>query len=54
MSPLQPVAHFGLGALHDSVDVRITWPDGSVKDMESVSVNQLLPVPHPGRAPPSA
>lgn len=39
--------HFGLGD-EETVDVRVVWPDGSERTLESVSSNQRLAIPRNG------
>jgi hypothetical protein len=44
---MEPVAHFGLGALDGVAHIEITWPDGAVRRLERPAANQLLRVEHP-------
>lgn len=39
--------HFGLGD-HDTVTVRVIWPDGTERTLESISVNQRLVIQRNG------
>jgi len=44
---MEPVAHFGLGAV-DHVDrVEVMWPSGSVAVIENPPIRRALTVPHP-------
>lgn len=44
---LQPVAHFGLGAVLGPSSVRVQWPDGAVIQLEGVEADKIHVVPHP-------
>jgi hypothetical protein len=46
---MEPVAHFGLGAVHSVERVEVRWPDGIVRSIEHPHVNRVLRVEHPGR-----
>ena len=46
---MEPVAHFGLGAVHSVERVEVRWPDGTVRSIEHPHVNRVLRVEHPGR-----
>ncbi len=41
--------HFGLGRVERVPTVVVTWPDGSVLELEDVEANSILRVDHPGR-----
>lgn len=43
----EPVAHFGLGALHEVEQVEVRWPDGTVVTVDSPPSGRLLTVPYP-------
>jgi hypothetical protein len=46
---MEPVAHFGLGAVHSVERVEVRWPDGTMRTIEHPHVNRVLRVEHPGR-----
>ncbi|QQP90362.1 CRTAC1 family protein [Skermanella sp. TT6] len=46
---MEPVAHFGLGAVHSVERVEIRWPDGAVRVIEHPHANRMVRVEHPGR-----
>ncbi|MGF7173474.1 CRTAC1 family protein [Azospirillum doebereinerae] len=43
----EPVAHFGLGALHAVEQVEVRWPDGTVVVVENPPADRLLTVTYP-------
>lgn len=43
----EPVAHFGLGPLHEVEQVEVRWPDGTVVVVESPPADRLLTVSYP-------
>ncbi|GAQ78408.1 hypothetical protein KFL_000120540 [Klebsormidium nitens] len=43
---MEPVAHFGLGALKAAVDIQVRWPDGSTVQLDGVDPCQVIKVPH--------
>lgn len=51
---MEPVAHFGLGDRKGPVKVRLSWPDGSITDLENVLPNQMHVISHPSTVPISA
>lgn len=44
---MEPVAHFGLGAIRDIDQLSIQWPSGATTIITRPHVDQLLVVPHP-------
>lgn len=44
---MEPIAHFGLGAITAVDWVRVQWLDGTTRTYESPDVNRLLLVPYP-------
>ncbi|HEC23813.1 MAG TPA: CRTAC1 family protein [Chloroflexi bacterium] len=44
---MEPVAHFGLGAVREVEGVEVRWPDGAMVAIERPDINQSLTVPHP-------
>jgi hypothetical protein len=44
---MEPVAHFGMGASEQPVTVEVTWPDGVVKRISEVTLDQVLVIAHP-------
>ncbi len=47
LSQMEPVAHFGLGAIRRAERIEIRWPDGAEAVIHSVPVNRVITVPHP-------
>eukprot|EP00298_Acanthocystis_sp_HF-20_P014655 c20863_g1_i3.p1 GENE.c20863_g1_i3~~c20863_g1_i3.p1 ORF type:complete len:1003 (+),score=449.83 c20863_g1_i3:46-3054(+) len=49
LSQQEPVAHFGLGGDSNIVQVKIVWPDGKQKVLQTsdLKVNKLIRVPYP-------
>jgi len=45
---MEPVAHFGLGRIDTVESVRITWPDGANRTMESPPCRHTVRIPYPG------
>lgn len=45
---MEPVAHFGLGAVGVVDEVRVTWPDGATVALTGPQVRRPIDVPHPG------
>ena len=45
---MEPVAHFGLGAMDQAEWVEIMWPDGKTKRLEKVEARQVIRVEYPG------
>ncbi|PWC84466.1 hypothetical protein TSH100_18135 [Azospirillum sp. TSH100] len=43
----EPVAHFGLGALHEVEQVEVRWPDGTVVTVDNPPADRLLTIPYP-------
>ncbi|QCG98199.1 CRTAC1 family protein [Azospirillum sp. TSA2s] len=43
----EPVAHFGLGALHEVEQVEVRWPDGTVVTVDNPPAGRLLNIPYP-------
>ncbi len=43
----EPVAHFGLGALHAVEQIEVRWPDGAVVVVENPPAGRVLTVPYP-------
>ncbi|WP_434617915.1 CRTAC1 family protein [Azospirillum sp. B2RO_4] len=43
----EPVAHFGLGALHEVEQVEVRWPDGTVVTVDNPPAGRLLTIPYP-------
>jgi len=44
---MEPVAHFGLGALTEVESLIVTWPDGAVLQLDNVAIDQTLKVSRP-------
>jgi hypothetical protein len=44
---MEPVAHFGLGALTAVESITVTWPDGASHTIAGPSIDQMLRVPRP-------
>lgn len=44
---MEPVAHFGLGAVESVEEVRVTWPDGATAVISAPEVRRTIPAPHP-------
>ncbi|EWY41433.1 hypothetical protein N825_28390 [Skermanella stibiiresistens SB22] len=45
---MEPVAHFGLGAVHSVERVEVRWPDGATRTVEHPHANRMVRVEHPG------
>jgi len=44
---MEPVAHFGLGAVETVGEVRVTWPDGATAILSAPEVRRTIPALHP-------
>lgn len=44
---MEPVAHFGLGAVDQADRIEVRWPDGAVATIENPPCGRLLTVPYP-------
>merc|ERR1719221_891079 len=44
---MEPVAHFGLGALTSVSSITVTWPDGASHSVASPGVDQVVRVSRP-------
>ncbi|MBK1841212.1 CRTAC1 family protein [Azospirillum sp. YIM B02556] len=43
----EPVAHFGLGPLHQVEQIEVRWPDGTVVTVDDPPADRLLVIPYP-------
>jgi hypothetical protein len=45
---MEPVAHFGLGAVGEVEEVAVTWPDGARAVVRRPAVREEIVVAYPG------